>query len=184
MEVGLFTEFQSPPGMDEAQAFDEALAQMTAAEELGFDAVWLAEIHFQKGRSVLSSPPVIATAIAARTQRVRIGIAVQILPLAHPPLIVPVYMAEDGQRAYSPRARARLHAALRGARDPTPPLTRGPQERGSAGSTSRPNSSTVPAGSAARLTVNMSWVAPAASAARTCAMQSSGVPATARRARR
>jgi alkanesulfonate monooxygenase SsuD/methylene tetrahydromethanopterin reductase-like flavin-dependent oxidoreductase (luciferase family) len=52
--------------------------------------VWLAEIHFQKGRSVLSSPLVIATAIAARTQRVRIGIAVQILPLAHP-----LHLAED-----------------------------------------------------------------------------------------
>src|SRR5712691_709869 len=90
MEIGLFTEFQSPPGMDEAQAFDESLAQMTAAEELGFDTVWLAEIHFQKGRSVLSSPLVIATAIAARTQRVRIGIAVQVLPLAHP-----LHLAED-----------------------------------------------------------------------------------------
>src|SRR4029450_5593233 len=90
MEIGLFTEFQSPPGMDEAQAFDEALAQVTAAEALGFDSVWLAEIHFQKGRSVLSSPLVIATAIAARTQRLRIGIAVQILPLAHP-----LHLAED-----------------------------------------------------------------------------------------
>ena len=90
MEIGLFTEFQCPPGMDEARAFDESLAQMTAAEELGFDAVWLAEIHFQKGRSVLSSPLVIAAAIAARTRRVKIGIAVQILPLAHP-----VRLAED-----------------------------------------------------------------------------------------
>jgi alkanesulfonate monooxygenase SsuD/methylene tetrahydromethanopterin reductase-like flavin-dependent oxidoreductase (luciferase family) len=90
MEIGLFTEFQSPPGMDEAQAFDESLAQMTAAEALGFDSVWLAEIHFQKGRSVLSSPLVIATAIATRTQRIRIGIAVQILPLAHP-----LHLAED-----------------------------------------------------------------------------------------
>jgi alkanesulfonate monooxygenase SsuD/methylene tetrahydromethanopterin reductase-like flavin-dependent oxidoreductase (luciferase family) len=90
MEIGLFTEFQSPPGMDEAQAFDESLAQVTAAEALGFDSVWLAEIHFQKGRSVLSSPLVIATAIAARTQRLRIGIAVQILPLAHP-----LHLAED-----------------------------------------------------------------------------------------
>jgi alkanesulfonate monooxygenase SsuD/methylene tetrahydromethanopterin reductase-like flavin-dependent oxidoreductase (luciferase family) len=90
MEIGLFTEFQSPPGMNEAQAFDESLAQVTAAEALGFDSVWLAEIHFQKGRSVLSSPLVIATAIAARTQRMRIGIAVQILPLAHP-----LHLAED-----------------------------------------------------------------------------------------
>jgi len=67
MEVGLFTEFQSPPGMDEAQAFDESLARMTAAEDLDSDSVWRAKIHFQKGRSVLSSPLVIATDLAART---------------------------------------------------------------------------------------------------------------------
>ena len=90
MEIGLFTEFQCPPGMDEARAFDESFAQMTAAEELGFDAVWLAEIHFQKGRSVLSSPLVIAAAIAKLTRRVKIGIAVQVLPLAHP-----LHLAED-----------------------------------------------------------------------------------------
>jgi len=90
MEIGLFTEFQCAPGMDEAQAFDESLAEMTAAEEMGFDAVWLAEIHFQKDRSVLSSPLIVATAIAARTRRVKIGIAVQVLPLAHP-----LRLAED-----------------------------------------------------------------------------------------
>ena len=90
MEIGLFTEFQCAPGMSEAQAFDESLAEMTAAEEMGFDAVWLAEIHFQKDRSVLSSPLIIATAIAAMTRRVKIGIAVQVLPLAQP-----LHLAED-----------------------------------------------------------------------------------------
>jgi alkanesulfonate monooxygenase SsuD/methylene tetrahydromethanopterin reductase-like flavin-dependent oxidoreductase (luciferase family) len=90
MDVGLFTEFPWAPGMDEAQAFDEAMAQMVAAERLGFDSVWLAEIHFQKERSVLSSPLVVAATIAARTERVRIGIAVQVLPLAHP-----LHLAED-----------------------------------------------------------------------------------------
>src|SRR5437899_3222756 len=55
MEFGLFTEFQCPAGMREAAAFDESMAQMRAAEDLGFDAVWLAEIHFQKDRSVLAS---------------------------------------------------------------------------------------------------------------------------------
>ena len=55
------------------------------------------------------------------------------------------------------------------------------QPRSKRGRTVRPNSSTVRSGSAARLTVNMSWVTPAASAARTWATQSSGVPAMARR---
>jgi alkanesulfonate monooxygenase SsuD/methylene tetrahydromethanopterin reductase-like flavin-dependent oxidoreductase (luciferase family) len=76
--------------MPESTAFDESLAQMQAAEDFGFDAVWLAEIHFQKDRSVLSSPLVIASALATRTRRVKIGIAVQVLPLSHP-----LRLAED-----------------------------------------------------------------------------------------
>jgi alkanesulfonate monooxygenase SsuD/methylene tetrahydromethanopterin reductase-like flavin-dependent oxidoreductase (luciferase family) len=90
MEIGLFTEFACPPGMDDAQGFDDAFAEVTAAEDLGFDAVWLAEIHFQKGRSLLAAPLVIATAIAQRTGRLKIGLAVQILPLSHP-----LHLAED-----------------------------------------------------------------------------------------
>jgi alkanesulfonate monooxygenase SsuD/methylene tetrahydromethanopterin reductase-like flavin-dependent oxidoreductase (luciferase family) len=90
MEFGLFTEFQCPPGMSEAAAFEESMAQMRAAEELGFDAVWLGELHFQKDRSVLASPLVVAAAIAACTRRVKIGIAVQVLPLSHP-----LRLAED-----------------------------------------------------------------------------------------
>ena len=90
MEFGLFTEFHSPPGVSEAAAFDESLAQMKAAEDFGFDAVWLAEIHFQKDRSVLAAPLIIASALAACTRRVKIGIAVQVLPLSHP-----LRLAED-----------------------------------------------------------------------------------------
>src|SRR3989449_4660520 len=90
MEFGLFTEFPSPPGMSEATAFDESLAQMKAAEDFGFDAVWLGEIHFQKARSVLAAPLIIASALAACTQRVKIGIAVQVLPLSSP-----LRLAED-----------------------------------------------------------------------------------------
>ena len=41
MEFGLFTEFQCPPGMSEAVAFEESMAQMVAAEEFGLDALWL-----------------------------------------------------------------------------------------------------------------------------------------------
>ena len=54
MEIGLFTEFEWRRGTGEAEAFDDSLALVTAAEDLGYDAVWLAELHFQKERSVLS----------------------------------------------------------------------------------------------------------------------------------
>jgi alkanesulfonate monooxygenase SsuD/methylene tetrahydromethanopterin reductase-like flavin-dependent oxidoreductase (luciferase family) len=90
MEFGLFTEFQCPAGMTEATAFEESMAQMRAAEAHGFDAVWLGELHFQKDRSVLASPLVVAAAIAMCTTRVKIGIAVQVLPLSHP-----LRLAED-----------------------------------------------------------------------------------------
>src|ERR1700737_3410372 len=55
-----------------------------AAERWGLDAVWLAELHFSPRRAVLSAPLTVATAIAARTSRIKIGTAVQVLPLCHP----------------------------------------------------------------------------------------------------
>src|SRR5438309_8659842 len=84
MEFGMFHEFPSLPGRSESEAFDEAMEQVDAAEGLGLDVMWLAELHFEPRRSVLSAPLSIASAIAARTSRIKIGIAVQVLPLCHP----------------------------------------------------------------------------------------------------
>jgi alkanesulfonate monooxygenase SsuD/methylene tetrahydromethanopterin reductase-like flavin-dependent oxidoreductase (luciferase family) len=84
MEFGMFHEFPSLPGRTESEAFDEAMEQVDAAERLGLDVMWLAELHFEPRRSLLSAPLSIASAIAARTRRIKIGIAVQVLPLCHP----------------------------------------------------------------------------------------------------
>src|SRR6266436_6929780 len=84
MEFGMFHEFPSLAGRGESEAFDEAMEQVDAAERLGLDVMWLAELHFEPLRSVLSAPLTIASAIAARTSRIKIGIAVQVLPLCHP----------------------------------------------------------------------------------------------------
>src|SRR5215472_16567611 len=84
MEFGMFHEFPSLPGRGESEAFDEAMEQVDEAERLGLDVMWLAELHFEPRRSVLSAPLSIASAIAARTRRIKIGIAVQVLPLCHP----------------------------------------------------------------------------------------------------
>ena len=84
MEFGMFHEFPSVPGRGETEMFDEAMAQVDAAERWGLDAMWLAEIHFAPERTYLSAPLAIASAIAARTERMKIGIAVQVLPLCHP----------------------------------------------------------------------------------------------------
>src|SRR5271155_3328170 len=86
MEFGMFYEFSSLRGRagTEGEAFDEAMAQVDAAERWGLDVMWLAELHFEPRRSLLSAPLSIASAIAARTRRIKIGIAVQVLPLCHP----------------------------------------------------------------------------------------------------
>ena len=62
----------------------EIQAIIERAEKLGVDSVWLAEYHFNVDRSVLSAPITVASAIAARTERMRIGLAVHILPLGNP----------------------------------------------------------------------------------------------------
>ncbi|TXL74488.1 LLM class flavin-dependent oxidoreductase [Vineibacter terrae] len=84
MEIGMFHEFQCPHGYSEARAFAESFEQVDAAERWGLDCMWLAELHIAPTRSVLSAPLAIASAIAARTTRMKIGIAVQVLPLCHP----------------------------------------------------------------------------------------------------
>jgi alkanesulfonate monooxygenase SsuD/methylene tetrahydromethanopterin reductase-like flavin-dependent oxidoreductase (luciferase family) len=84
MEFGIFHEFLSTKSQSQQEAFRQSFAQIVAAEEWGLDVVWLAEIHMNPTRSLLSAPLTVASAIAARTSRIKIGTAVQILPLGHP----------------------------------------------------------------------------------------------------
>jgi alkanesulfonate monooxygenase SsuD/methylene tetrahydromethanopterin reductase-like flavin-dependent oxidoreductase (luciferase family) len=84
MEVGVYHEFHCRPGEAAAAAFATALDQIEAADRWGLDAIWLAEIHQQARRSVMSAPMTVASAIAARTKRIKIGTGVQVLPLCHP----------------------------------------------------------------------------------------------------
>src|ERR671930_505742 len=89
MDVGLFVEFPCRDGMSEQEAFAECFTLVDEAEASGADSVWLAEYHFA-AISVLSSPITVATAIAARTKRMRIGLGVVLLPLGNP-----IRFAED-----------------------------------------------------------------------------------------
>ena len=84
MDFGMFTDFHIRKGMTQAEAFEESFNQVEASESLGIDSVWLAEHHFSPDRSVLASPLVIASSIATRTSKIRIGLAVQVLPLTNP----------------------------------------------------------------------------------------------------
>jgi alkanesulfonate monooxygenase SsuD/methylene tetrahydromethanopterin reductase-like flavin-dependent oxidoreductase (luciferase family) len=84
MDFGMFMEFGRRQGASDTQAFQEGFDLVDAAESWGLDGAWLAELHLNPGRSVLSSPVMTACSIATRTKRMRVGMAVYVLPLNHP----------------------------------------------------------------------------------------------------
>src|SRR3984893_4819130 len=85
MEFGWYHEFhRQVEGQSDADAFAQGFEQGEAADRWGLDVFWLAEIHQQARRSVLSAPMNVAGQIAARTKRIKIGTAVHVLPLNHP----------------------------------------------------------------------------------------------------
>jgi len=83
MDFGVFLE-QTRRGASQEGAFLEMLETADAAEAWGLDIVWLAEMLVNPARSVLSAPLLVASWIAGRTSRLRMGTAVQLLPLNHP----------------------------------------------------------------------------------------------------
>ena len=83
MKFGTFHLFQKPPGWSDIDVFRNELEQIDKAEELGFDAVWLAEHHFQ-WYGIATDLMVLASWAAARTRRIRIGTAIAVLPFHHP----------------------------------------------------------------------------------------------------
>ena len=84
MEFGMFHEFQRRAGANRGRSLHRIVRAGGRRRTLGLDVMWLAELHTAPERSVLAAPLTIATAIAARTKRMKIGIAVQVLPLCHP----------------------------------------------------------------------------------------------------
>ncbi len=86
MNFGTFLLMQSPSARSSAEIYARALEIAQAAESLGFRSVWLAEHHFST-YGYLSRPVQLATYIAARTARLRVGTAVIVVPLHHPLVI-------------------------------------------------------------------------------------------------
>jgi alkanesulfonate monooxygenase SsuD/methylene tetrahydromethanopterin reductase-like flavin-dependent oxidoreductase (luciferase family) len=84
MKFSLFTEIQCAAGDSPAARIDEFLEQAELADRLGYRGYWLAEIHCQPRFSVLSAPYVVLGAAARKTTRLRLGVAVNTLPVHHP----------------------------------------------------------------------------------------------------
>ena len=86
MHIGTFLLMQSPSARPSSEIFARGIELAQAAESLGFRNVWLGEHHFST-YGYLSRPAQLATYIAAKTTRLRVGTAVIVVPLHHPLLV-------------------------------------------------------------------------------------------------
>jgi len=83
LKFGTFLLMQSPSARSSEEMYRRAVDMAQAAESLGFRNIWLAEHHFST-YGYVSRPAQLATYIAARTTRLRVGTAVIVVPLHHP----------------------------------------------------------------------------------------------------
>ena len=73
MNFGTFLLMQSPSARSSQEIYARAVEIAQAAEGLGFNNVWLAEHHFST-YGYLSRPVQLASYLAGRTSRLRVGI--------------------------------------------------------------------------------------------------------------
>ena len=91
VNFGLWYDFRNPVRwrVPFERLYQQTLEQISWAESIGFDSVWLTEHHFTDD-GYTPSPLVIAAAIGARTSRLRIGTNLLQIPLHDP-----IRLAED-----------------------------------------------------------------------------------------
>jgi len=94
MRFGFFDQLPCADSQAESQRYQDILAQIELGDKLGFDTVWLGELHFGRPSSILACPLMVLAAAAQRTSRIRLGTAVTLLPLHSP-----VKIAEEAATA-------------------------------------------------------------------------------------
>jgi alkanesulfonate monooxygenase SsuD/methylene tetrahydromethanopterin reductase-like flavin-dependent oxidoreductase (luciferase family) len=68
----------------EQQTFRNVIDQVVLGDQLGFDTAWFVEHHFTRGFSHSSAPDLVLAAISQRTERIRLGLGVVLLPFQSP----------------------------------------------------------------------------------------------------
>jgi alkanesulfonate monooxygenase SsuD/methylene tetrahydromethanopterin reductase-like flavin-dependent oxidoreductase (luciferase family) len=84
MRFGFFDQLPCAPGHSEQQRYRDIIGQIELGDEIGFDTVWLGELHFSRAFSILADPLMVLAAAAQRAPRIRLGTAVTLLPLHNP----------------------------------------------------------------------------------------------------
>jgi alkanesulfonate monooxygenase SsuD/methylene tetrahydromethanopterin reductase-like flavin-dependent oxidoreductase (luciferase family) len=92
MQYGYFANIHDPTqARDYGQMIAEVRQLAQVCETAGFETFWLPEHHFSVwGRELIGNPLMMAADIAARTRRIRIGLAAAIITFWHP-----LRLAED-----------------------------------------------------------------------------------------
>ena len=86
MQFGIFYEHQIPRPWDERdehKLFQDAIEQVELADRLGIDYAWEVEHHFLEEYSHSSAPEVFLAACSQRTQRIRLGHGIVLMPPAY-----------------------------------------------------------------------------------------------------
>jgi alkanesulfonate monooxygenase SsuD/methylene tetrahydromethanopterin reductase-like flavin-dependent oxidoreductase (luciferase family) len=73
---------------DAPAVYSKWIEQIVTAEELGFTCAWFTEHHFSPFGGMLPNPPMFMSALAQRTQRIRLGTAVTMLTFYNPIRVV------------------------------------------------------------------------------------------------
>jgi len=89
MRLGIATSIPWLPDTSQQDCFNDALAEVQLAEDLGFDCVWFTEHHFAR-HGLNSGLTAWLAAVAMKTSRIRIGSTVFVLPFWDP-----IRLAED-----------------------------------------------------------------------------------------
>ncbi len=96
MEFGIFSVADHHPEFDRTprQLYAELLDQAELAERLGYGSYWVAEHHFHP-YGIVPAPAVLLSAIAQRTQTLRVGTGVVVCPFHHPIEVAEQYAMLD-----------------------------------------------------------------------------------------
>ncbi len=84
MKFGLFYEMQGASDRSDQALYGEHLKQFELADQLGYDCLWLAELHFNRGYSVMPNPNLALAAASQVTSRIGLGTGISVLPINHP----------------------------------------------------------------------------------------------------
>lgn len=96
MKFGMFVIGDHHPHADKSLGdyYDQLIAQVKWSEDLGYECFWFGEHHFDFF-GIIPSPPVFMAVAAKQTKKIRLGVAVSLLPYRNPILTAEEYAMVD-----------------------------------------------------------------------------------------